>query len=310
MKSAANCDLLILGGGIAGMTAAIFAARANLATVIVEERVCGGLANWSHRVDNFPSHPAISGMDLMERVLDQVLALGVTVDEAVEVERLELVGAVKCVETAETIYTARAIILATGREPLRLPIATDCDCIHYCSVCDGSAYTEKEVLVVGGGNSAFDEALYLLSLGVRRITLVEALDHCSACEGTQARLLCHENVQVKTCSCVRAIESSGARWRATLENPQTGEIEALEIDGIFVFIGQRPNTGLFDGVTLDQYGYLLTGPDCDTNLPGVYAAGDLVQKSYRYLTTAMADGTIAALAAAAYLSQTAPAVDA
>ncbi|MHB1417954.1 MAG: NAD(P)/FAD-dependent oxidoreductase, partial [Chloroflexota bacterium] len=295
-------DLLILGGGIAGMTAAIFAARANLKTAIIEERACGGLANWTNTVENFPSHISINGMELMERVRDQVENLGVLIDEAVEVEGLEVAGAVKKVETEDSVYTGKAIILATGRQPIRLNLDSDSERIHYCSVCDGSAYAGKKVLVVGGGNSGFDESLYLLSLGVTEILMVEALDYCCATESTQAKLRGHSNVTIKTSTRVSAIAKEDGGCRVTLEHGGAGETESVHVDGVFVFIGQKANTRMFRGlVKLDSHGYIVAGPNRETDVPGVYAAGDVVQKDYRYLTTAMADGTIAALAVEKYI---------
>jgi len=305
MKPMRSFDLLILGGGIAGMTAAIFAARANMKTAIVEEKICGGLANWTNSVENFPSHVSINGMELMERVLAQVQKLGVEVDQAAEVVRLDLSGSFKTVETGEYLYTGKAIILATGRQPVRLQGGTDCDHIHYCSVCDGSAYVGKKVLVVGGGNSGFDESLYLLSLGVAQIIIVEALDSCGASETTQAKLRAYSGIDIKTSTFVRALSKEENGARVTLENVHSGRRESIYVDGIFVFIGQNPNTGLFHGiVNLDANGYVIAGPNMETDVPGVYAAGDVVQKSYRYLTTAMADGTIAALAAEKYIRAT------
>jgi thioredoxin reductase (NADPH) len=305
MKPTRSFDLLILGGGIAGMTAAIFAARSNIKTAIIEEKICGGLANWTNNVENFPSHVSINGMELMERVHAQVENLGVDVDQAAEVLRLDLSGPLKTVETGEYLYTGRAIILATGRQPVRLQMETDCDHVHYCSVCDGSAYVGKQVLVVGGGNSGFDESLYLLSLGVAKIVMVEALDSCGASETTQAKLRAYSDIDIKTSTFVRALTKEGNGVRVTLENVHSGRRESIYVDGIFVFIGQKPNTGLFHGiVNLDANGYVIAGLNMETDVPGVYAAGDVVQKSYRYLTTAMADGTIAALAAEKYIRAT------
>jgi thioredoxin reductase (NADPH) len=209
---------------------------------------------------------------------------------------------VKTVETEEVLYTGKAIILATGRQPIRLKVETNCERIHYCSVCDGSAYAGKKVLVIGGGNSGFDESLYLLSLGVREILVVEALENCCASAATQAKLLGRCNVRIKNCTCVTAIAQDGNSCWVTLENRKRQETETVCVDGIFVFIGQSANTHMFRGsINLNENGYILTGPNQETNVPGVFAAGDVVEKSYRYLTTAMADGTIAALAAEKYI---------
>lgn len=284
------------------MTAAIFAARANLRTALIEEKACGGLASWTHTVENFPSYISISGMELMDRVLAQVETLGVEVDQAAQVERLDISGIIKTVETAETIYSGKALIVATGREPIQLELETSCERIHYCSVCDGSAYAGKKVLVVGGGNSAFDESLYLLSLGVNEIVMVEALENCCASESTQAKLRSHRNVTIKTHTRVTAITEDGNGCRVTLEDRICQENETVYVDGVFVFIGQYPKTHMFRGIiNLDDNGYILTGPNGETNVLGVLAAGDVVQKNYRYLTTAMADGTIAALSAGKYI---------
>jgi thioredoxin reductase (NADPH) len=302
MKPVKTFDLLILGGGIAGMTAAIFAARANLKTLIVEEKACGGLASWAKSVENFPSHVSINGMELIERVLAQVRNLAVNIDEAAEVVRLDLNGFSKTVETDEYIYEGKSIIIATGRQPIKIQVETDFDRIHYCSVCDGSAYVGKKVLVVGGGNSGFDESLYLLSLGVYEIILIEVLDTCCASEITQAKLRSCSKVEIRTSTFVTAVAKEGNGCQVTLENWRCRSRETLYVDGIFVFIGQKANTHLIHGlVDLDADHYVITGPNRETNIPGVYAAGDVVQKSYRYLTTAMADGTIAALAAEKYI---------
>ena len=302
MRPAKDFDLLILGGGIAGMTAAIFAGRANLRTALIEEKACGGLANWTNTVENFPSHISINGMELMNRVLEQVENLGVMVDQAAEVERLDLTSSPKTVVTEGAIYTGKAIILATGRQPIRLKLDTNCERIHYCSVCDGAAYAGKKVLVVGGGNSGFDESLYLLSLGVSEIVMVEAMENCCASESTQAKLGGHCNVSIKTSTSVTEISEDANGCRVALENLKCQEHDTVCVDGIFVFIGQCANTHMVRGIIdLDENGYILTGPNRETNVPGVYAAGDVVQKKYRYLTTAMSDGTIAALSAATYL---------
>ena len=221
MKPMRSFDLLILGGGIAGMTAAIFAARANMKATIIEEKICGGLANWTSSVENFPGHVSINGMELMEQVMAQMQKLGVDVDEAAEVVRLDLSGFLKTVETGEYLYTGKAIILATGRQPVGLQVETDCDHIHYCSVCDGSAYVGKKVLVVGGGNSGFDESLYLLSLGVAEIIMVEALDSCCASETTQAKLRSYSNVEIRTSTSVTAVVNEGNGCQVTMENLRT-----------------------------------------------------------------------------------------
>lgn len=297
-------DIIILGGGIAGMTAALYAARANLKTVILEKHVCGGLVNTTHLVENFPSQPAINGMDLMEKVRDQVDGMGIETREVIEVDKLTLDCHEKTVETDEGILTAPVVILATGRRPRQLPLDTECENIHYCAICDGSGYKDKNVLVVGGGNSGIEESMYLLSLGVKHITVIEKMDRLFASGQAQKDLLKNKDrVDIFTCTSIESIEEDQDRLKSVLlhdsENQKTFK---RDIDGIFVYMGHETQTELFkDVVTLNDSGYIETKEDMSTCLPGVFAAGDIVQKKYWQITTAMNDGTIAALSAAEYI---------
>ncbi len=316
MKSTHAYDIIILGGGIAGMTAAIYAARANLKVVIIEKEVCGGLVNSTFQVENFPSYIAINGMELMEKVLVQAEKLGVTVEQVAEIVKIDLDDKQKTIETEDALYTGKTVILATGRQPIRLEIESDLEQIHYCSVCDGTAYKGKRVLVVGGGNSGFDEALYLLSLGVKELTLIEVADRFFASGIAQKKLAAIEGVTTMTSTYIKEIKgktldilltecesiSEPTLKSVLLENTVTGSTEELSVDGIFVFMGQKPNTDtLPETIDLDTAGYILADSNMSTNLVGVFAAGDVIQKSYRQITIAMSDATIAALEAEKYI---------
>jgi len=304
MKSQLDFDLLVMGGGPAGLTAAIYAARASLKTVVIEKNICGGLVNSTWNVENFPSQKSISGMALMEMITDQVRELGVHVEEVAQIDGLDLVGDIKRIVTEEGIYQAPAAILCPGRKPVELEIKTDCEQIHYCSVCDGANYKGKRVLVVGGGNSAFDESLHLLDLGIGHITLIEQMDRFFAADSTSDRLLSRNSVRALTNTRLKDLIVQDRLHSACLENTLTGKRDTMVVDGIFVFMGQKPNTDdLKDQIDLDENGYIRAGKSMETNLPGVYAGGDAVRKKYRQITTAMNDGTIAALEAAKFLSK-------
>lgn len=296
-------DLLILGGGPAGMTAAIYAARANLRAIILESNITGGLVNSTYLVENFPSRPGIHGMTLMEEMRAHVDSLGVAVEEVCEVTELDLTGPVKRAVTDEAVFEAGAVILATGRRPIPLGTPTEAGEVHHCAICDGAAYKGRRVLVVGGGNSAFDESLYLLGLGVAQLTLVEVMDRFFAAEAAQKALLGDARVDARRLTRVHDLVTNGGRLTgAVLERADTGARETLSVDGVFVFLGQEPNNALFRGqVATSDAGYLLTDQEMRTNLPGVFGAGDIVDKPCRQITTAMADGTIAALAAERWL---------
>ncbi|WP_136805204.1 NAD(P)/FAD-dependent oxidoreductase [Desulfosediminicola flagellatus] len=296
-------DLIIVGGGITGMTAAIYAARANLKTLVLEKMVCGGLVNSTHVVENFPSYPSINGMDLMEKVRDHVDALGVEVIEIVEIESLHLTGERKSVVTDEGDFSSSAIILATGRTPRKLPIETDFEQIHYCAICDGTAYKDKDVVVIGGGNSGVDESLYMLGLGVRSILVVEEFDRLLASESACRQLTSSPDVEVMTSTRIEAIHGNGRLESISLRKKDDDSRLTKAVDGIFVYIGQDPQTDLYvEQLELDKAGYIPVDSEMKTALPGVFAAGDVIQKKFRQITTAMGDGTIAALSAIEYLT--------
>jgi len=289
---------------MAGMTAAIYAARANISTVVLEEEVCGGLANWTHTVENFPSHSTISGMELAQKVKSHAETAGADIVEIAQVTDPDLISSRKTLQTDEGVFQCRAVIIATGSKPIPFPLEADWqDHIHYCSVCDGNLYKGKDVLVLGGGNSAFDESLYLADLGVKRITIVEALSRCTAAESTVQEAKETGKIEILTDSTIQNLIPREKSCVAMVQTENEKNEKAIKIHGIFVFIGQTPCTKFLNNqVQLDEFGYILTDEEMHTNLPGVFAAGDVVKKKYRQLTTAMADGTIAALEAKKYLS--------
>ena len=300
-------DLVILGGGPAGMTAAIYAARANLKTIVLESNITGGLVNSTYIVENFPTYPEIHGMKLMEKMREHVDSLDIEVEEVCEIEKLELEGPIKRITTDGGVYTAVAVILATGRKPIPLETPTEAEQVHWCAICDGMAYKDKHVLVVGGGNSAFDESLYMLGIGVAHITLVEMMPRYFAAPSTQEQLFKCSDGKAEGFTSTKVADlvvADGKLTGAVLEHTETGEKRTISVDGVFVFLGQSPNNELFrDQIELNAQGYIKTDRDMNTSLPGVFGAGDINEKSYRQITTAVADGTIAALSAQRYVRE-------
>ena len=284
-----HSDILIIGGGIAGMTAALYAARANLSVRIVEKEVCGGLVNWTHTVENVPSYKSIHGMDLMTACREHVESLGVAIEEVNEVEEVRLDGQPKEIRTSEgDSFTADVVIIATGRKPIPLPVETAFEKVHYCSVCDGTAYKDKDVLVVGGGNSGFD--------------IVEMFPACAAAQSTQDRALATGIIRANVNTTITALDPlPDGRCRASLRDAASGAASEETVDGVFCFIGQKPNTALFEGLIDMEKGYIRTDEDMRTSLPGVFAVGDVRAKRYRQITTAMGDGTVAALEAERFI---------
>ena len=299
-------DLVIIGGGIAGLTAAVYGVRAGLKTTVLEKNACGGLANWAVEIENFPSHEKIGGQELMTRIKNQALKLGVEIREIVEIEEIHLEGRSKQIKTDDGVLHAKAIIVATGREPIPLPVKADSDHIHYCAICDGTAYRGKDVLVVGGGNSGICDALYLLNQGVGGITLIEQMDRLFAAKVSQDSLMARPEVKVMTSTEVCGLIVDGDCHRVTLRDTNTMVCKEIEVKGIFVYIGQVPNTAMFKGILeMDEQGYIQGDETMHTNVEGVFVAGDVRRKKYRQLTTAMHDGTIAALEAEEYIRKNA-----
>ncbi len=295
-------DLIILGGGVAGMTSAIYGARANLRVLILDENACGGLVNWTKVVENMPSYISIGGMELVERIQEQVEALGVDIEEAACIDAIDFSGEEKIIEADDTVYKAKAVIVATGRKPVPLEVAGECENIHFCAICDGAAYKGKKVLVVGGGNSGFDEAIALLDQGIEELLLVEKMDKFFAAQSAQDELQSRPNSTVSHSTEVNAVTYNEKLHSVTLRNVSTNETIEHECDGIFVFMGQKPGTEIFKGhLSLDEHGYVDTDDLMKTTVSGVFAAGDVRQKKYRQITTAMADGTIAALEAERFI---------
>ena len=296
-------DIVIIGGGPAGMTAAIYAARAQLTCIILESNITGGLVNATYEVENFPSWPRVHGMELMEKMRGHVDGLGVAVEEVCEIERLELSGKEKRVYADTGIYAARAVILATGRTPVPLDVPTECEQVHYCAICDGNAYKGKRVMIAGGGNSAFDEGLYLQQLGVAHITLVESMPRYFAAQSTQDAFFASGKVTGHRSTNIVDLELADGRLVAVLlENTETGERFREPVEGLFVFMGQKPNSALFaETVALNAQGYIKSDAEMKTNIPGVFSAGDINEKPFRQIVTAVSDGAVAALSAERYL---------
>lgn len=296
-------DLVILGGGPAGMTAALYAARANLRVILLETAITGGLVNSTYTVENFPSYPEIHGMELMEKFRAHIDHLNIPVEEVFEITGLDLEPDLKIVHGSSATYQSKAMILATGRRPVPLTVPPDvpveCAQLHHCAICDGAPYKDKKVLIAGGGNSAFDESLYLLHLGVKQLTIVEAMDSYFAAQSTQDALFADPRTHGYTGTRIVDVRlENNVLVNATLETIATKERFDIPTDGIFVFLGQKPNNEWFkESVKLNDHGYVIVTDDMATNIPGVFSAGDINHKAYRQITTAIADGTIAALAA-------------
>ena len=300
-------DILIVGSGPAGLTAAIYALRADKSVLVLEKETFGGPITLSPHVENCPGFPHISGSELGEKLLDQAMGLGAEVDMG-EVTGIRRQGETCVVTTAEgSEYAARAVILATGSR--HRPLGVDREeafighGISYCAVCDGAFYAGKRIAVIGGGNSALQEAVMLSDI-CEKVTVIQNLGVLTGEKRLADKLHAKDNVSFIYNSVVTALEGDRELSSIVIKNTETNESTRLPFDGVFVCIGQIPENGAFsDLVELNDYGYIEASEDCLTRDPAIFVAGDCRSKRVRQITTATADGAVAAIAACRYLDK-------
>jgi thioredoxin reductase (NADPH) len=294
-------DLIIIGAGPAGLAAAIYAARAALSTLVIDESAAGGQVKTTHQVANYPGFvEPVAGYELAGNMRKQAQKYGARFELAAEIIAVNLGGEEKWVKTDEATYTARYVLIATGSSPRLLNVPGEQEYkgsgISYCATCDGEFYTGKDIIVVGGGNSAMEESLLLLQF-VNSITVIHQFDVLQAEKITAEKMMKNPKVNFLWSHEPRGFEKNGGTMLVTAENLKTKELITLERDGVFIFVGLLPNVNLFReaGLRMTPQGYIITNEKMETNLAGVYAAGDVRDKKHRQITTAVGDGTVAAL---------------
>lgn len=301
-------DIIIVGAGPAGLTAALYARRAEKHVLILEKDTFGGQITFSPKIENYPGYAEISGNALADMLIEQVLAQGAEIELGLVTKIVPEEDGTKTVVTEDgTAYNARAVIIANGARHRMLGIPGEAALvgkgISFCAVCDGAFYKGKEVAVVGGGNTALQEAV-LLSDGCRKVTVIQNLDHFTGEEKLQSILRKRENVELITGAVVSGFEMEEGELTAIRCTGSDGKEFRRKLDGLFIAIGLAPDNESFANVAeLDAGGYFVSGEDCRTATAGVFIAGDCRVKRIRQITTAAADGSIAALAACAYLDE-------
>ena len=298
-------DIIIVGAGPAGLTAAIYARRAEKSVLLIEKGAFGGQITFSPKVENYPGFASLSGNELADHFVEQALGLGADV-EIETVTALEDCGTHKVVHTEDgNAYEGKAVIIAAGAKHRHLGLPNEeihlGEGISFCAVCDGAFYKGKTVALVGGGNSALQEAI-LLSEGCEKVYVVQNLDFLTGEQALQDILAKRTNVEVILGTVVEALPESAPLNRVTLRRVADNHVYDLSIDGLFVAIGLEPeNTPFANLAALDDRGYIDAGEDCLTATPGVFVAGDCRRKAVRQVTTATGDGAVAAVAACQYI---------
>lgn len=298
-------DVAIIGAGPAGLAAGVYAARAKLSTVILEKMFPGGQAALTHKIENYPGFSeGVNGMELTDAMRHQAEKVGAKFING-DVEKIEKKDDVFTVFMRGENIQAKTVILATGAQPRKLEVKGEKEFIgrgvSYCATCDGAFYKDKTIALVGGGDTAIEEALYLTRYA-STIYVIHRRDELRATKILQERAFKNEKIKFIWDSVVKEIKGKDGVEEVVVENLKTGKVDSISVDGIFVAIGYTPNTEFVkDLVQLDEQGYIITDERMKTKTPGLFAAGDLRQKPLRQVVTAVADGAVAAVEAEKFL---------
>lgn len=299
-------DVMILGAGAAGLTAGIYSSRAKLNTLILNQGAIGGQMVLTNEIANYPGVELTNGYVVANTMKKQAKDFGCKIKSNVNITNLQIEGAVKTVELEDgRTFRAKSVILAPGGKPRPLNIPGEDKFkgtgISYCATCDGEFFTDKEIIVVGGGNSALEEAVTLTKYA-SKITIIHQFDHFQAFEHAIEEVKKNPKIDIILESELRGFFGNETLEKVSIEHLPTGNITEMNIDGVFIFIGYLPNTeSLHKIIKLNERNEIIVDTDMKTNIKGVFAAGDCIAKKYRQVTTAVADGTIAALSASEYL---------
>lgn len=299
-------DMIVVGGGPGGYTAALYAARSGLDTLVLEKLSAGGQMALTEAIDNYPGfEEGIDGFTLAEKMQRQAERFGAK-SEYAEVERVDLAASPKVLETSAGVFYGRTVVLATGAGPRELGLANEAALtgrgVAYCAACDGMRYRGRTVVVVGGGNSAAGDAL-ALSRVAKKVILVHRRDSLRATKVYHEPLMRAENIEFRWNSAVTELLGGDRLTGVRLRDLRTGEETQLDCDGVFISVGRKPATELVQGqLELDRGGYIVEDETTKTSLPGVYAVGDVRTKPLRQVVTAVADGAMAVHMAEEYLA--------
>ncbi|MBO6305790.1 MAG: FAD-dependent oxidoreductase [Selenomonadaceae bacterium] len=298
-------DVVIIGAGMAGLTAALYAGRMNLSVLVLESAIVGGQIANATGIENYPGMPNVSGKELIEAVLSQAENFGAVIDEFDVIQKVSLKENPKLIETESYIYEAETIIIASGMERRKLPLPEEAKYagkgVHYCELCDGHLYQDKVIAVMGGGNAAVDAANFLTKYA-KKLYLIHR-SNLRADEVSIEKLRENPKAEILLQTEIKSLKGNAKLESVEILDKNLDETKELAVDGIFVNIGVSPNTALFkDEIELASDGRIIAGEDCRTAIEGVFAAGDVRQKEVRQLTTAAADGTTAAILAEKYIT--------
>jgi len=304
----ADYDVVIVGGGPAGLTAGLYTSRAQLRSVLVESMVPSGQAYNSEIIENYPGFPeGISGQELIERFTRQATRFGLEIVQFTKVDTIKADGDGRVALAADQTFSGAALIVATGAHWNTLGIPGETELtgrgISYCATCDGAFFREQQVAVIGGGDTALEDALYLAKIA-GKVMVIHRRDQLRAQKVLQQRAFDNPKIEFLWNAVVREVKGEQSVKALVIEDLPSSRRSEVPVDGVFFAIGQRPNSDLVRGFAdLDNQGYIITDDNCGTSVPGIFAAGDVRRKGLRQISTAVGDGALAAVAAERYIDQ-------
>lgn len=305
MSEVLEFDTVILGGGPAGLSAGIYAARATGNIAIVDVSMFGGQPSNYLELENYPAFPIVGGYDLMEKMEEHADKFGVNKFPMEEIQKIDLISTPKIIETLTHTFKAKSVIIATGAQPKKLGVKGEKEFlgrgVSYCAICDGAFYRDKTVAVVGGGNAALEEAMYLTKFATK-VYVIHRRNEFRADKIVQNLAFKNEKLECVYDTVVNEINGEDTVKSLVIENVKTNETSTLNVDGIFPYIGFLPNTDLINGqVEQDSNGFIITDETMKTSIDGVFAAGDVRKTPLRQVITATSDGAVAAVYAGRYV---------
>lgn len=307
MTKVQEFDTLILGGGPAGLSAAIYAARGASSTAIIDKTMLGGQPTNYLELENYPGFGIVDGFDLMEKFEEHVDKFGVSKFPMQEIESIDLTSPIKTIQTKEATFKGKTVIISTGAQAKKMGIPGEKEFVgrgvSYCAVCDGAFYREKVVAVVGGGNAAVEEAMYLTKFA-NKVYIIHRRDTLRADKIVQERAMKNDKIEFIFDAVPKEVLGDTLVNTLVLENVKTNKISNLQVDGVFPYIGYSPNTDGFNGqLKQDAAGFIITDETMQTSVKGVFAVGDVRQTPLRQVITAASDGAVGAVYAVKYLEE-------
>lgn len=304
-------DLIVLGAGPAGFSAAIYGSRGNVKTAILDISMFGGQPSNYLELENYPGFSSIGGFELMEKFEEHADKFGIEKFPMIEIEKINLTEELKTIETNDTIFKSKSIVIATGAQAKKLGIVGEEEFksrgVSYCAICDGAFYKDKTVAVVGGGNAAVEEGMYLTKFA-KKVYIIHRRDELRADKIVQERAFANDKVEFVLSHIPLEIKGSNTVETITIKDVKTNEIKELAVDGVFPYIGFSPNVDYINGqLKQNAQGFIETDVNMQTSIEGVYAAGDVRNTPLRQVITAAADGAIAACSAVKYIEEKTPA---